>query len=157
MKNCHKKLLVLLAGVLLVTASATAFAHGWRGHWGGQGDCYNTQYTNAMTPEIKSILEKSHAAIAPLYAELRSKQAELTTKIYSGADDKSLQALTQDITSLQSRLTEARVSLQKQLAKAGVNLGDGLGGCPAFQGGMGSGYHGGGFGYHSGPGGCAGY
>ena len=54
--------------------------------------------------------------------ELRAKQDELTAKIYSGADAKTIDALSKYINSLQARLTEARVAMQQQFAKAGVPI-----------------------------------
>jgi hypothetical protein len=95
----------------------------------------------ALPPEAYDIMQKSYTETAPLFLELRAKQAELSAKIYSNADDATIQGLVKEITDLQTRLTQARVTMNKQLAKAGVPLNSALGNCPGF--GMG-----GGFGYH---------
>lgn len=134
MKKLSKPLsLFLLGAVLLVSGAGLASARGG-GHFGGS---HGQKHTDKFTPEAREALDKAHAALAPIHMELRAKQAELTAKIYSGADDKTIQELSREIGVLQAKLTEGRIAVQKQLVKAGVPLHSG--GC--FTGGPG-GMHG---------------
>lgn len=80
------------------------------------------------------MMEKAYNEIAPLQMELRAKQDELTAKIYGGADEKTVQDVSKQVIALQTRLTEARVKMQQQFAKAGLPLRQS--GCP-MMGGMG--------------------
>lgn len=130
MKKLSKPLsLFLLGAMFLVGGAGLASARGG-GHFGGY---HGQRYTDNLTPETREALDKAHAALAPIHMELRAKQSELTAKIYSGADDKTIQQLSQEIGALQVKLTEGRIAVQKQLVKAGVPLHSG--GC--FMGGMG--------------------
>lgn len=170
MKKCNKALIALLIGTMSIVGMAGIASarggHGYSGNCGGYGGGYGhggyghggrwhggpgpAQWQGAnMSPELQETLQKSHAATAPLFMELQAKRQELTAKIYSGADDKTVQDLKTQVNTLQARLNDARVDLQKQLAKAGVPLGPGMSNCPGFGGGLG--FHGPrhGYGFHS--------
>ena len=99
------------------------------------------------------MMEKTYNDIAPLLLELRAKEDELTAKIYGGTDEKTLRELTENVGRLQARVTEARVNMQRQFAKAGIPLRGGLG-CADGYSHMGGGRHG--YGGRHGMGGCAG-
>lgn len=156
MKKYNKPLLALLIGAMTVMGAAS-FAQA-RQDYPGRGFHHGGRYMD-MTPETRQMMEKAYNDIAPLQLELRAKQQELTAKIYGGADDKTVQQISAEVSALQKRLTEARVKMQQDFAKAGVpmNCGgmmggmmggrafhgpDGRGGpCPAFGGhGYGHGY-----------------
>lgn len=102
--------------------------------WGGPG----CGPMSAPTPEARQMMENAFNAMAPLIMELRAKQDELTAKIYGGADAKTIEALSKEVISLQTRVTEGRVAMQQQFAKAGIPMQFGQGGCMP----MGSGPHG---------------
>lgn len=123
MKRYNKPLLALLIGAMSI-AGAAGVAHarpgGHGGYFGGGGPCYGMQQ---VTPEMHQMMEKAYNEISPLLMELRAKQSELTAKIYGGADEKTIKALTDEVAGLQARVTEARVGMQRQFAKAGVPLG----------------------------------
>lgn len=145
MKKYNKPLLALLIGTMTVIGAAGVAGARWGGHGGGCGYGYNggNAPSKQITPEMQQMMEKAYNTIAPMQMELRAKQTELTAKIYGGADDATIQALTKEVDRLQSRVTEARVTMQKEFAKAGMPLHQG-GGC--MSGGMGmhgGGYHGG--------------
>lgn len=123
MKTCSKTLLALIiSSVTLVGAAGLASArggycfedgfHGMRGYGAMQN----------ISPEARQGLAQAHETLAPLFLEYRAKQAELTAKIYSGADDKLIQELTKEVERLHVKLTEGKVALQKQMVKAGVPL-----------------------------------
>lgn len=175
MKKYNKALIALLVAAMGIAGVAgVASARGWHGshgggcngqggygpgygHGGGHGYGYGPGGTMNLSPEVRGMMEKSYTETAPLFMELRAKQTELTAKIYGGADDKTVQDLSRQVNDLQTRLNDARVRTQQQLAKAGVPL-NGVAPCPGM-GGMG--FHGrmhNGFGYHGGGyGPCAGY
>lgn len=133
MKTLKKSALILLAGLTIATAG-TQIASARGGWHGGPGPCWDGgAYSDKFTPEVQAMVEKSRAEMAPLHMELRAKQAELTSKIYQGADDGIIQRLTKEISDLQARLTQGHVAIQKQLASAGVPLESGC-----FMGGFGS-------------------
>ena len=142
MKKVNKSILLLtLALITVIGLAGVAEAR-----WGGPGTCpfgYGpaSGMTREISPEARKIMEAAHEKTAPLALELRAKQKEFTAKLYGGADSKILDALRQDILRLQAEVTEARLNLQQELAKAGVPLqmgrgmkggmGRGMGGCGA--------------------------
>lgn len=146
MQRYNKTLLALLVSGMTVMGAAS-FAEARPNQPG---------YRHAeATPEMHQMMEKAYNDIAPLQLELRAKQQELTAKIYGGADDKVVQQLSSEVNALQKRLTDARVKMQQDFAKAGIPMqfgcgmmGDGMmggrgftGGCPGFGGhGRGHGY-----------------
>jgi hypothetical protein len=153
MTGLHKSLLALIVGgVALAGAAGIADARpgGHHPYAGGAGPCGGAWQ---VTPEMSRMMEKTYNDMAPLLLELRAKEDELTAKIYGGADEKVIKELTEAVGRLQARVTEVRVNMQKQFAKAGVPLRGGLG-CADGYGHMGGGRHGHGGGY--GMGGCAG-
>lgn len=144
MTRINKSLLAMLIGAMTITGAAglaQARGYGYGPHHGG----YAMQ---DISPETRQMMEKAYNDIAPLQMELRAKRAELTAKIYGGADDKTIQDLTAQVNALQNRVTQARVKMQQDFAKAGVPLRGGMGGnCMMGGGGPGMGMHGG---YHGG-------
>ena len=167
MKRYSKSLMVLvIASLAIVGAAGAASARGGcGGYGGGHGGGYGGGYGEAMrnlSPEVRDSLRKAHDAIVPLAVQYRAKHAELSAKIYSGADDKTIQDLTKEVERMHSQLLEARLGLQKQMAKAGLPMrgmmggdclggfGGGMGGCGGMGGGMMGGH---GWGHRGGPGG----
>lgn len=154
MKKYNKTLLALmLCAVTVLGASGISEARpgGHRGYHHGNGQGYGggMGYGPQMTPEMQQMVNENCNKMAPVRLELQAKQAELTAKIYSGADDNTIQALSRDVSRLQAQLTESRVAAQKQYAKAGVpmrggmrGMGHGMGaGCPmGYHHGQGMGY-----------------
>lgn len=136
MKKYNKSLLALLLGAMTVVGGAGVASARMGMHGGPHHGAYAA---SQVTPEMRQMMEKAYDAIAPLQLELRAKQQELTAKIYGGADDKTIQELSGQVTSLQTRLTESRIRMQRDFAKAGVPMF--MGGCPM-----------GGPGMHGGPG-----
>lgn len=123
MKNYNKPILALLIGAMTVM-SAAGFAEARMGmHGGGHAmPYYGGAMGEGITPEMRQMMEKAYNQMAPLQLELRAKQQELTAKIYGGADDKSVQQVADEVTTLQKRLTEARVKMQQDFAKAGIPM-----------------------------------
>jgi hypothetical protein len=116
--------------------------HGGRGGCGGYGPGgYGGGYYGpgaAINPEAQKIVEKAYLDSAPLFLELRAKKEELAAKIYSGADDATVDNLNRQVLDLQSRLNNSRVAMHKALAKAGVPLASAMSNCPVMGfGGMG--------------------
>lgn len=161
MTKYNKPLLALLIGAMTVVGAAGVAS----ARMGMHGGPHHGAYAGQVTPEMRQMMEKAYADIAPLQLELRAKQQELTAKIYSGADDKTIQELGKEVTNLQARLTQARIKMQQDFAKAGLPIH--MGGCPMGGGGMmghgmgpgmmgpHGGYMHGPKGYHGGP--CPGY
>lgn len=158
MKQYNKPLLALLIGAMtIVGAAGVAEA---RMGMGGHGGFHHGGAYAELTPEMQQMMEKAYNDIAPLQLELRAKQQELTAKIYGGADDKAVQQLSAEISALQKRVTDARVKMQQDFAKAGVPMQYGcpMGGGRGFHGGGpmgGKGFHGP-MGFHGGMGGYGG-
>ena len=150
MKQYNKPLLALLIGAMTVMGAAS-FAEA-RPDQPGKPFHHGSRYGD-LTPEMHQMMEKAYNDIAPLQLELRAKQQELTAKIYGGADDKTVQQLSAEVSTLQKRLTDARVKMQQDFAKAGVPMGYGcaMGGGRGFHGPMGRGGCPG-YGGHGGPG-----
>lgn len=119
MKKISKPLFLFLLGAMFLAGGAGLAGARGGGHFGGY---HGQRNMDTLTPETREALDKAHAALAPVYMELQAKQAVLTAKIYSGADDKTVQELSREIGALQAKLTEGRIAVQKQLAKAGVPL-----------------------------------
>lgn len=141
MTTFKKPLVIVLTGLIIATAGAT-FASA-RGGW-HNGNGHGGGYSQQISPEVMAMMEKGRAEMVPLHVELRAKQAELTSKIYQGADDGTIQRLSKEIAALQGRLTQGHITMQKQLAEAGVPM---RGGC----------FMGGGMGYGPGHGGKHGW
>lgn len=133
MKPHNKTLVLLLVGAMTTVGGAgiAAARHGVM-HY-GRG---SVQHQMA-SPEMQQMMEKAYNNIAPLQLELRAKQQELTAKIYSGADDKTLRQLTEEVNALYKRVLEARVQMQREFARAGMPMH--MGNCPMGGGGMGMG------------------
>ena len=126
MKNYSKSLMALVIGsMVLVGAAGVASARGGCGGGeGGRGG--HGMYGDAMkdlSPEVRDSIRKAHDALTPLAVQYKAKRAELSAKIYSGADDKTIQDLSKEVERLHSQLLEGRVGLQKQMAKAGLPMG----------------------------------
>ncbi|EFL49798.1 conserved hypothetical protein [Solidesulfovibrio fructosivorans JJ]] len=105
----------------------------------GPGMMYGYGYQN-LTPEKQAAAQKIYGAYysqtSGLRQQLVAKQYELNSLIYGGkADDKKVQALTAEVSQLRSKLYEAQVALQRQLAKEDI---------PFMGGWHGGGWHGGG-------------
>jgi hypothetical protein len=75
-----------------------------------------------LTPEAQKEIVAAYDTMIPLIMELRAKQDEFTAKLYSGADNKTIEALGKEIARLQARVTESQLALQQQLARSGVPL-----------------------------------
>lgn len=150
-----------LISAMAVTGAAGVAEARWGGHGGHGGPHHRGGYAaQELSPETQQMMEKAYNDMAPMIMELRAKQAELTAKIYGGADDKTVQALTTEVNALQARVNEARVRTQREFSRAGVPLHQGsgcwFGGRGMHRGGMygdgpcyGPGY---GYGYDSGYG-----
>ena len=98
----HSKLLLVLtvASLTLVGSAALSSARS-----GGSGDCGG--YEAAMkdlSPEVRDSIRKAHDALTPVSVQYWAKQAELSAKIYSGADDKTIQDLAKEVERLHSQL-----------------------------------------------------
>lgn len=155
MKQYNKPLLALLIGAMTVMGAAS-YADARPDH-AGKPFHHGGRYAD-LTPEMHQMMEKAYNDIAPLQLELRAKQQEMTAKIYGGADDKTVQQLSSEVSALQKRLTDARVKMQQDFAKAGVPMRYGcpMGGAKGFHGPMGRGGcpgfgHGHGYGFGPGP------
>lgn len=138
--------LALLLGLATVVGSAglaEARPGGHGGYGGYHGGGYHNGYGSQVTPEAQKMMENAYNAAAPKIMELRAKQAELTAKIYGGADQKTIDALTQEVGRLQAEVMAERVKTQQQFAKAGIPIQHG--GACGFGSGMrgmrGHGYH----------------
>lgn len=157
MKQYNKPLLALLIGAMTIVGAA-GIAEARMGGHGGKPFHHGGAYAE-LTPEMHQMMEKAYNDIAPLQLELRAKQQELTAKIYGGADDKTVQQLSAEISALQKRVTDARVKMQQDFAKAGIPMQYGcpMGGGRGFHGGPmgGKGFHGP-MGFHGGMGGHGG-
>lgn len=136
MNKYNKSFLALTLGLITILGAVGVASARWGGpHHGGGG--YGCGTMQAPSPEAQKLMESSYNTIAPLLMELRAKQDELTAKIYSGADAKTVDTLSKDINSLQAKVTEARVAMQQQFAKAGVPIhAAGRGNCLFADGGM---------------------
>ena len=139
-----------LAALLISAMAITGAAGVANARMGGHGGPHQGAYAGAqISPEMQQSMEKAYNTIAPLQLELRAKQAELTAKIYSGADDKTIQDLSKEVNALQAKVTDARVKMQKDFAKAGIPMNHAFGcmnGGPEFgmnkgQGMMHGGFH----------------
>ena len=160
MKQYNKPLLALLIGAMTIVGAAGVAEARMGGH-GGKPFHHGGAYAE-LTPEMHQMMEKAYNDIAPLQLELRAKQQELTAKIYGGADDKAIQQLSAEVSALQKRVTDARVRMQQDFAKAGIPMQYGcpMGGGKGFHGFMGGkGFHGpmGDRGFHGPMGGCPGF
>ncbi len=127
MRNYSKSLMALVIGsMVLVGAAGVASARGGCGGGeGGHGGGAHGMYGDAMkdlSPEVRDSIRKAHDALTPLAVQYKAKRAELSAKIYSGADDKTIQDLTKEVERLHGQLLEGRVGLQKQMAKAGLPM-----------------------------------
>lgn len=169
MKRLKYLLLALAVGALALSLGA-ASSLAQKGAHEGHGGMPGHEAMRDISPEARESIRKAHDALTPLMVQYGAKRAELAAKIYSGADDKTIQDLAKEIESLHSQVLEGRIGLLKQMAKAGLPMGgfhggmmggmmdDGMG-CPMMggHGGM-MGGHGpmmGGPG-HKGRGGCPG-
>lgn len=128
----HHKLLLVLAVSFLTLVGMPALSSAQRGNSGG---CHD-DVMQKLSPEVRESIRKAHEALAPVFVQYWAKQAELSAKIYSGADDKTIQDLAKAVENLHSQLLEGRIGLQKQMAKAGLPMRE-------FHGGMKGGFHGG--------------
>lgn len=118
MNTIRKPVMILLVGLIVVTAgSSLAFARGPHGQGPDHGGM-----ESMMNPEAYALVEKDLMEAAPLRMELRAKKDELTAKIYQNADDMTIDKLAKEIASLQARLTQSHIKIQKQLAANGVPL-----------------------------------
>jgi len=147
-------IIALMAAFLMASGLSTgAFAQGM-GHMGmGMG---NAQLSVEQQAVLQKIYQEQGQAISNLSQQLMDKQYELNTQLASpNADEKRTQVLAKEITELNGKILEARISLQKQLAKEGLPVsagfvcpmmggttghGGGTGmpmGCPMMHGGMG--------------------
>ena len=135
MKKCNAILMGLVIGSMtLLGAAGIASARGGCGGYGGHGG-YGYHAMQDLSPEVRESLRKAHEAMAPVFMQYQAKRAELTAKIYSGADDKTIQDLSKEVERLHTQILEGRVNIQKQLSKAGVPLRGfrgGMWGCPGF-------------------------
>ncbi|MFU2208983.1 periplasmic heavy metal sensor [Solidesulfovibrio sp. C21] len=125
------------------------------GSWGsagaqmGPGMMSGYGYQN-LTPEKQAAAQKIYGAYysqtRALRQQLVAKQYELNALIYGGkADDKKVQELTGEVSQLRSKLYEAQVALQRQLAKEDLPFMGGMHGGGMHGGGMyGGGMYGGG-------------
>jgi Spy/CpxP family protein refolding chaperone len=75
-----------------------------------------------LPPEARDSLRKAGEALMPVLVQYQAKMAELHAKIYSGADDKTLQELAKEVERLHSQLLEGRIALQKQRARLGLPM-----------------------------------
>ena len=124
MSKVNKSVLALALSLITIMSVAGVANARWGGPMGG-GPCgyaYSQDAAQTLSPEAQKIMESAHDKMAPLVLELRAKQDEFTSKLYSGADSKTMDALSKDIARLQTQVTEARLALQQQLAQAGVPL-----------------------------------
>jgi len=110
MSTFNKFFLILALGLVTVIGAAGAA--------GARGGCCG--YGQEISPEAQKILQSARDNMAPLVQDLRAKREEFTAKVYSGADSKVTDALRKDIVRLQTQVTEARLTLQQDLAAAGV-------------------------------------
>jgi zinc resistance-associated protein len=134
-------IIALMAAFLMATGFSTgAFAQGM-GHMGmGMG---NAQLSVEQQAVLQKIYQEQGQAISNLSQQLMDKQYELNTQLASpNADEKRTQVLAKEITELNGKILEARISLQKQLAKEGLPVSAGFV-CPMMGGTTG---HGGGTG-----------
>ena len=128
MSTFNKSFLILALGLITVIgATGVAEARLGGGGYGpgfgqGAGPGSGNDAARAISPEALQIWQSACDKLAPLVLELRAKHKEFTAKVYSGADSKITDALRQDILRLQAQVTEARLTLQQQLAAAGVSL-----------------------------------
>lgn len=150
MNKYTKSLAALILGVAAATtAVGVAEAHWFDGHG---GRCGGYAGAEAPSPEAQKMMQDAYTSMAPKMLELRAKRDELTAKIYSGADQASIDALTREMNALQAKVNEERVKYQQQFAKAGVPMhasgrcmfGPGMGspraGGPGMDGHMGRGF-----------------
>lgn len=122
--------IALLGAASFADAGPHHGSRGWRHGGYGPGPCYAMQ---DVSPEQRQMVEDAYSAIAPLQLELRAKRQELTAKIYGGADDKTIQTVADQVKALEARLSEARLGMQKNFAKAGMPMHMGRGGgCPGY-------------------------
>lgn len=167
MKKLTYLFLALAVGALALSAGAASSLAGPGGHDKHQ-NMPGCEAMRDISPEARESIRKAHDALTPLVVQYGAKRAELAAKIYSGADDKTIQDLAKEIEGLHSQVLEGRIGLLKQMAKAGLPMRgfhhggmmeDGMGGCPGMGGhGPMMGGHGpmmGGPG-HKGRGGCPG-
>lgn len=94
-----------------------------------------------LSPEKQAAAQKIYGAYYSQTNALRqqfvAKQYELNALIYGGkADDKKVQALTTEVSQLRTKLYEAQVALQQQLAKEDIPLMGGMHGGGMYGGGM---------------------
>ena len=129
----HNKLLFILAVASLTLLGSAALSSA-RGD--GPGGCSGYEAMKDLSPEVRDSIRKAHEALTPVFVQYWAKQAELSAKIYSGADDKTIQDIAKEVERLHSQLLEGRIGLQKQMAKAGLPM-------RAFHGGMKGGMMGG--------------
>lgn len=151
MNKYNKSFLAMVLGLVTVVGAAGVAGARWGGpHHGGCGYGYGYGAVQPPSPEAQKLMESAYNSIAPLMMELRAKQDELTAKIYGGADEKTIDALSKEVSRLQAQVTDARVKMQQQFVKAGVPMH--AGGC-MFGPGPGMGMHRGyGPGYQPAPG-----
>ena len=145
MKRLKYLLLALAVGALALSLGA-ASSLAQKGAHEGHGGMPGHEAMRDISPEARESIRKAHDALTPLMVQYGAKRAELAAKIYSGADDKTIQDLAKEIESLHSQVLEGRIGLLKQMAKAGLPMGGMMGGHGPMMGGPG----------HKGRGGCPG-
>lgn len=138
-------IIALMTAFLMASGLSTgAFAQGM-GHMGmGMG---NAQLSVEQQAALQKIYQEQGQAISSLSQQLMDKQYELNAQIASpNTDEKRTQTLAKEITDLNGKILEARISLQKQLTKEGLPASAGFVcpmtggmpmGCPMMHGGMG--------------------
>ena len=128
MKRLNYLFLALAVGALALSLGA-ASSLAKNGTHEGHGGMAGHEAMRDVSPEARESIRKAHDALTPLMVQYGAKRAELAAKIYSGADDKTIQDLAKEIESLHSQVLEGRIGLLKQMAKAGLPMG-------GFHGGM---------------------
>lgn len=112
-------IIALMAAFLMASGLSTgAFAQGM-GHMGmGMG---NAQLSVEQQAVLQKIYQEQGQAISNLSQQLMDKQYELNAQLASpNTDEKRTQVLAKEITDLNGKILEARISLQRQLAKEGL-------------------------------------
>jgi|GEM_PF-2854631 Spy/CpxP family protein refolding chaperone len=111
-------IIALMTAFLASVLSTGAFAQGM-GHMGmGMG---NAQLSVEQQAVLQKIYQEQGQTISNLSQQLMNKQYELNAQLASpNTDEKQTQTLTKEITELNGKILDARISLQKKLAKEGL-------------------------------------
>ncbi|WP_459934985.1 periplasmic heavy metal sensor [Fundidesulfovibrio butyratiphilus] len=125
-------LAAILFAVMAFAFAGVAHAQMGPGMMGSYGYGYGGGY-HSLTPEKQAVAQKLYSAFysqtRTLRQQLITKQYELNAMIYGAkADDKKIQELSKEISELRSKLFDAQVTLQRQLAKEDIPLMGGISG-----------------------------